>query len=420
MSVIFPKDKQLGDTSEVICPSCGHSIDVEKAIQQRTEQKLREEFNRKFVDVTRQLEADKKSLERERLEVKRLSSQTWEIIQEELKKERIRLADQLKQELEQKSKKELDSLAQALDKREKQNLELQRREVALLAEKQRLQNNQESLKLQLEREFMLRQQDMERKIKSEYVQQQDFQRIEYERKLKDQRQLIEEMTRKMQQGSMQIQGETQEVAIENYLAEIFTNDRIETIKTGARGADCMLFVRRKNYEKEIGRIYFESKRTKHFQNTWIEKFKGDMRMQKADLGVIVTQSMPTDMEHMGQKEGIWICTFAEMKILVPILRESLLQIDLASEASNNQESKMALLYQFLLSSEFRMQVEGIVEGFTQLQEELNREKRAMHGIWKRREKQIEKVLLNTNHMYSSIRGLAGSEIKSIKALEIEQ
>ena len=419
MSLIFPKDKQLDDLSKVVCPSCGHNVDVEKAIQHQAEQKLREEYNRKFVEVTKQLEADRDKLERERLEVKRLSSQTWEIIQEELKKERIRLSQQLRMEAEQKISTELESLTKSLEHQQQKNLELQRRELALMSEKQDIQNQQETLKLKLEREFISRQQELERNIKSEYLQQQDFQRLEYERKLKDQRQLIEEMSRKMQQGSMQIQGETQEVAIENYLSETFINDGIESIKTGARGADCMLMVRRPKSDRIIGRIYFESKRTKHFQNTWIEKFKGDMRARKADLGVLVTQSMPTDMDHMGLKEGVWICSYAEMKILIPILRDSLLEIDLATEASTNQESKMALLYQFLLSNEFRMQIEGIVEGFTQLQEELNREKRAMHGIWKRREKQIEKVLLNTNHMYSSIRGLAGSEIKSIKALEID-
>jgi hypothetical protein len=419
MSVLIPKDNHLEDVSKVVCPSCGHDVDVEKAIQLQTEQKLRTEYNKKFLEVTKQLEADRKMVERERLEVKRLSSQTWEIIQEELKKERIRMAEHLKSEARKEIKSDLEQLTLALDNKQKENLDLQRREVSLMAEQQKLQNQQESLKLQLEREFMLRQQESEQSIKQQYAQQQDFIRLEYEKKLTDQRFLIEEMTRKMQQGSMQMQGDTQEVAIENYLQDTFNDDHVETVKTGARGADCMLLVRKGKDRRVIGRIYFESKRTKHFQNTWLEKFKGDMRSHKADLGILVTQTMPVDLDHMSQKDGVWICTFQEMKILVPILRDSLMLIDDATEASTNQESKMAMLYQFLLSNEFRMQIEGIVEGFTQLQEELNREKRAMHSIWKRREKQIEKVLLNTNHMYSSIRGLAGNEIQSIKALEIE-
>ena len=166
---------------------------------------------------------------------------------------------------------------------------------------------------------MMRQQDTEHSIKQQYVQQQDFLRMEYEKKLTHQRLLIDEMTRKMQQGSMQMQGDTQEVAIENYLQETFTDDLVQPVKTGTRGADCMLVLRKRNENRDIGRIYFESKRTKHFHNTWLEKFKGDMRAQKADLGILVTQTMPGDLDHMGQKEGIWICTFQEMKILVPLM-----------------------------------------------------------------------------------------------------
>lgn len=407
------------DESMIVCPSCGHSLSVEKAIERKTEQRLREEFNQRFLQLKKGMEEEKKGLERERMEVKQLTSQTWDIIQEELKKERIRLAEQMKLEARKQMHEELRRMQGALQEKEQENLTLQKKELEFITRQQQLENEKDKLRLNLERDFIYRQQEMEKTIRSQYTRQQDFLRLEYEKKLNDQKNLIEEMTRKMEQGSMQMQGEVQEIAIENYLRENFPTDEVMDIKSGARGADCSLNVCEVQMGQPAGRIYFESKRTKHFQHTWIEKFKGDMRAHKADLGILVTQVMPPDLEHMGQKDGVWICTFEDMKILVPILRESLIWVARISEHSKNQESKMALLYKYLISNEFRMQMEGIVEGFTQLQEELEKEKRAMHSIWKRREKQIEKVLINTNHMYGSIRGIAGNEIKSIQSLEIE-
>lgn len=416
--MIDTKTKNVGD-STIACPSCGHHFDVEEAIEKKAEQRLREEFNQRFLHLKKNLDEEKRLLDRERIEVKQLSNKTWEIIQEELKKERIRLADQMKMEARKQWKSELEGMRQALEAKEKENLSLQKKELGLLAERQKLENERESLRIKLERDFLTRQQNMEKTIRNQFRDQQNFLRLEYEKKLEDQKNLINEMTRKMEQGSMKLQGEVQEIAIESFLKEKFLTDVVTEIKSGARGADCILTIREKSDGPEMGKIYFESKRTKHFQNSWIEKFKGDMRQKKADLGILVTQVMPSDMEHMGEKDGVWMCTFEEMQVLVPILRDSVISVAKAAEQSNNQDTKMAMLYDYLISNEFRMQMEAIVEGFTQLKEELDREKRAMHSIWKRREKQIEKVLLNTNHLYGSIRGIAGNEIKTIKSLEIE-
>jgi hypothetical protein len=408
------------EESSITCPSCGNSVHIERAIELKTEQRLRDEYNQRFLQLKRNLDDEKKLLDRERLEVKQLSSQTWEIIQEELKKERIRLAEQLKTEAKKEWQNELNQMARALEHKEQENLELQKKELALLAQRQKLENERQSMQLKMEREFILRQQEIEKNVRNQVMQQHNFVKLEFEKRLSDQKALIDEMTRKIEQGSMKMQGEIQEIAIEKYLREHYPNDQVSEIKSGARGADCKLEVREVHDGAVAGSIYFESKRTKHFQNSWIEKFKADMRSHKADLGILVTQVMPTDMDHMGEKDGVWLCTFEEMKLLVPILRESVIWVAHAAEQSKNQETKMAFLYKYLISNEFKMQMEAIVDGFTQLQGELDREKRAMHSIWKRREKQIEKVLLNTNHLYSSIRGIAGNEIKTIQALEIEQ
>ena len=217
---------------------------------------------------------------------------------------------------------------------------------------------------------------------------------------------------------MQLQGEVQELAIEEWLKEKYPFDTIDEVKKGARGADCMQIVHTRE-SQNCGKIYYESKRTKDFQKSWIEKFKADMREKGADIGVLVTDVMPSDMQRMGLYEGIWICSFEEFKGISAVLREQIIKIHHAMKSQENKTDKMSLLYGFLTSNEFKMQIEAIVEAFTTMQSDLDSEKRSMQRIWKQREKQIEKVLDNTINMYGSIRGIAGNAIGNIKALELE-
>jgi hypothetical protein len=237
------------------------------------------------------------------------------------------------------------------------------------------------------------------------------------KQLEDQKKLTEEMKRKQEQGSMQLQGEVQELAIEDFLMQQFPLDTIDEIKKGVRGADCIQIVNTYNAQN-CGIIYYESKRTKDFQPNWIEKLKNDMRNIGANIGVLVTDTMPRHMERMGLLEGVWVCNFQEFKSLCFILRENIIAVHNAVATQENKGEKMVMLYNFLTSNEFRLQIEGIVEGFTQMQEDLISEKRSIMGQWKKREKQIEKVLLNTNFMYSAIKGIAGSAIQPIKLFEL--
>jgi hypothetical protein len=218
---------------------------------------------------------------------------------------------------------------------------------------------------------------------------------------------------------MQLQGEVQELAIEEFLATQFPLDTIEEIKKGARGGDCIQLVNTRELQ-QCGKIYYESKRTKDFQASWIEKFKADMREKGANIGVLVTEVMPSGMERMGMKDGVYICTFEEFKALAGILRESLIQISQALGSQVNKGDKMVMLYDFLTSTNFRMQIEAIVEGFSSMKSALESEKRSMHRIWKEREKQLEKVIYNTIDMHASIRGIAGNAVQSVKALELSE
>ena len=216
---------------------------------------------------------------------------------------------------------------------------------------------------------------------------------------------------------MQLQGEVQELAIEEWLAAQFPLDSIEEIKKGARGGDCIQIVNTR-MAQNCGSIYYESKRTKDFQPTWIEKFKADIRAKGANIGVLVTEVMPSDMDRMGLKDGIWICNYDEYTGLCAVLRQSIIQLNSAISSQENKGDKMHMLYDFLTSNTFRMQIEAIVEGFTQMKTDLETEKRSFQRIWKQREKQIDKVTLNTIEMHASIKGIAGNAIQAVKALEL--
>ena len=216
---------------------------------------------------------------------------------------------------------------------------------------------------------------------------------------------------------MQTQGEVQELGIEEWLSSKFPLDTIQEIKKGARGADCLQIVHTR-MRQNCGTIYYESKRTKAFQPTWIEKFKTDIREKNANIGVLVTEVLPADMDRLGLKDGVWVCSFEEFKGLCAVLRQSIIEISSAIVTQDNKGDKMGMLYDFLTSNEFKLQIEAIVEGFTQMKSDLEAEQRSMRGIWKKREKQIDKVLLNTTGMYGSIKGIAGSAIQSVPLLEL--
>ncbi len=355
---------------------------------------------------------------------------------ERLKREKEELADEFKNQLESKIQDELkakeanikaklleenseriDLLNKELNEKSEKLKELNKSkaEIArLIREKEEITS-----KAKADAEIALNKKLKEEslKIKKATDEENELKFKEYEKKLADQKDLMEQMKRKHEQGSMQLQGEVQELAIEEWLADNFPLDSISEIKKGARGADCLQTVNTRE-QQNCGTIYYESKRTKDFQPAWIEKFKNDIRDKNANIGVLVTEVMPKEMKRMGLKDGIWICTFEEFKALSNVLRQSVIKLSNAIISQENKGDKMAMLYDFLTSNEFKLQMEGIVEGFTQMNADLQKEKNAMKRIWKQREKQIEKVIDNTINMYGSIKGIAGNAIQSINTLEL--
>jgi hypothetical protein len=281
---------------------------------------------------------------------------------------------------------------------------------------QELKTKEQELELEMQRRMLAERERIEEDVKKNVEEKNKVNITEFEMKLKerdkqleDQKRMIEEMKRKSEQGSMQLQGEVQELALEDLLRSTFPFDVVSEVGKGKRGADCILTVRN-GYGQECGKIIFESKRTKDFGTDWIEKLKVDMRTTGSDLAVLVTQATPKDMDSFGEREGVWICNFREVRAVVAVLRDLILKVYNAKKSQDNKGDKMTLLYNYLISTEFSEQWTAIREGFMSMRISIQRERDQMEKLWKAREKQLEKVLLSTAHIKGSIEGIAGMDV----------
>ena len=407
--------------SKITCPNCQTEIDVQDVLAHQLEADIKKSYDAKLADEKKKFEAQAENLAKEKADFEEKKKKENELFQERLDKklreERQEMQIKLKAKLDEEQADQLKLLRDELNEKSEKVKELHKSNAEIEKLKREKAELKEAIEAEAQKALNKKLEEEKEKIRKNEEAKNELKFKELLKQLEDQKKLTEEMKRKQEQGSMQMQGEVLELAIEEWLSNSFPLDTIEEIKKGARGADCLQTVHTRT-RQNCGTIYYESKRTKDFQNPWIEKFKNDMRDKGASIGVLVTEAMPADMERMGMREGIWICSFEEFKGLCFVLRETVVQLSNAVVSQENKGDKMSLLYDFLTSNTFRMQVEAIVEGFTQMKTDLEKEKNAMQRIWKQRDKQIEKVITNTIDMYGSIKGIAGNAIQSVKALEL--
>jgi hypothetical protein len=411
----------MSSNEQIKCPNCGTNIDVTNILSHQLEAELQAKFQAQLQSERSKMNEAVEKLRDEKLAFEENKKREKELFQEQLEKslkeERRSIEEKLKIKLAEEQSEQFDALQKELNEKSAQVTELNKTKAEVERLKREKEEAQSIAQLAAEtkmNEILLLEKE---KIKKLVEDSNELRIKELQKMLEDQKTLTEEMKRKQEQGSMQLQGEVQELAIEEWLIAQFPLDTIEEIKKGARGGDCIQIVNTRS-DQNCGKIYYESKRTKEYQAGWIPKFKADMREKGADIGILVTEAMPADLDRMGMKDGVYVCTYEEFKGLSGVIRETVIQVHAALGSQVNRGDKMHMLYDFLTSTNFRMQVEAIVEGFTSMKDGLETEKRSMQRIWKEREKQIEKVIINTIDMHASIRGIAGNAIQSVKALEL--
>lgn len=373
--------------TEITCPNCNHHFELNESLKNEVEKELRG----KMLDWQKKKEAD------------------FEIQKNQL------LADALKKAAEDTAAK-MRSLEEESKIKTQQLQDLQKKELDLMRDKNALEEKQKNLEVEIEKRFLEKRKEIEESTIKREQELFDLKTKEFKLQMEQQQKLIEELKRKSEQGSMQLQGESQEILLEEILKENFPFDMIEEVGKGVEGADCIQTIRN-NSGNTCGKIIYESKRTKAWSNNWIDKLKSDKRHTGADMAILVTQTFPKDMDRFGEKEGIWVCGFNEVAGLAHALRSGIIKIYDAQKAQEGKGDKMQMLYDYLTGNEFRGQVEAITEGFMALKQGINRERIQMEKIWKEREKQLEKVLLSTSGMYGSVKGIAGSSVADIPLLD---
>lgn len=407
----------MSNSSTVKCPNCKTEFQLGDAISSEIEAKIKARYVERFNKDQKDLADKEKQYELQLEQLKKQQEEQEKIIAEKVKHQKA----VLEQEAIKKAAEEVDTRVKLMEKELQEKTakikEAQVKELELMQKEKAFLEKQELFAIELEKQILEREKAIEERFKQKEAEKTDFKVKELEKKLADQLTLIETMQRKAEQGSMQMQGEVQELALEELLRTTFPFDTIDEVGKGVKGADAIQTVRNA-LGQVCGKIIYESKNTKAFGGDWIDKLKHDMRSSQADIAVIVTETMPKDMDRFGMKDGVWICNFNEIKSLAFVLRDSLIKIFAAQASQENKGDKMSMLYSYLTGTEFRQQIEAIVEGFTELQYGIQKEKNAMQKIWKEREKQLEKVLLNTTNFYGSVKGIAGNAIGDIKLLEL--
>ncbi len=404
-------------TDKITCPNCGHKFDVEEALSGKLEEKYKAEYEKKINEQARHFHAERDALEKQKADFEKKKEQENELFQKRLQKkveeEKIAIAKKTKENFEV----QLRALQEENESKKEENKKLKEKELVLLKKEQQLQEEKEEMEINLQKQLLLEQSKIEEKAREKERETFALRELEYQKQIEDQKKLAAEMKRKMEQGSMQLQGEVQELALEELLSHTYPFDSIDEVPKGIRGADCIQTVIN-SLQQTCGSIVYESKRTKNFSNDWIDKLKQDQIKCKADIAVLVTQTMPSDMNGFGEIDGVWVCYFSEVKSLSFVLREMLINTQKVKQAEDNKGDRMELLYNYLTSNEFVQNVKRIVENYDSMTEQLNREKKAMHKIWSQREKQIWVVQENIAALFGSIKGIAGHTLDTVSVLEL--
>ena len=402
---------------KIKCPNCGHDFDVEDALSGKLEAHFKAKYEKKVASQAEKFKAERLVLEKDIEEFEKKKERENELFKEKLEQQLIKKTEKIQKETKEDFEQQLKSLKEENDKRKQENRLLKSQEIDLLKRENELKEKAEDLKLNVQKVLLEKQTEIEEKAKAKERESMALEKKEFQKKLADQKKLIDLMKRKAEQGSMQLQGEIQELAIEELLRSTYPFDNIDEVGKGIRGADCIQTVIN-SLQQTCGSIVYESKRTKNFSNEWINKLKQDQINCKADIAVIVTETFPSDMDRFGEKNGIWICGFNEIKSVSFVLRQILIKTQSVKSSDENKGDKMELLYSYLTSNEFVQNIGRIIENYDSMIQQLNSEKKSAFKNFATREKQIWGVQENINVLFGSIKGIAGKELETSAILEL--
>ncbi len=404
-------------SDKIICPSCKTEIEVSEALSSQLEEQMRKKL------ISEQKKLADEFAEKEELLEKRESeiAESKENLEKELKSRLDDQKDKLLKEAAEKAKEEvaveLKDKADELESAKAKLKEAQEQELELRKKSRELEDQKKEFELTLSRTLDEERDKIRDATTKEVNEATQLKQAEKDKLINDLNKQINDLKRKSEQGSQQLQGEILEIQLEDLLKREFPYDSIDEVPKGVNGADVVQNV----YDSSgnhCGAILWESKRTKNWSDTWLPKLRDDQRAAKAEIAVIISIELPKDVSTFTNIDSIWVTSWSCTVGLATALRSSLIEVSRAKQALDGQQGKMELLYNYLSGAEFRHRVEGIVEAFVTMKEDLEKEKRSMKNMWAKREKQLERAITQTAGLHGDLGGIIGKALPAIENLEL--
>jgi len=409
----------------VFCPHCKIEIKLTESLAAPLLESVRRDYEQRLTqkdaDMSKRekllneraetLEKAKQSLDQQ--VAQKLQFERGRIAAEEGQKARLALGNDLDQKI-----RELSTLQEILKQRDAKLAEAQKAQAELIRKQRELDDAKRELDLTVQKRVHADLAAEREKAKKEAEEELKLKVMEKDQTITAMQRQIEDLKRRAEQGSQQLQGEVQELELEALLAAKFPRDTIQPVPKGEFGGDVLQRVFGP-LNQICGTILWESKRTKNWSDGWLPKLREDQRAAKAEIAVIISQALPKDVETFGYVDGVWV---ADPKVALPVafsLRQTLIEVACARQASQGQQTKMEMVYGYLTGPRFRQRVQAIVEAFSSMKEDLDREKKAITRQWAKREEQIDRVMQATVGMYGDLQGIAGKTLQEIEGLEIQ-
>jgi hypothetical protein len=409
----------------ITCPNCQTEIKLNESLAAPLIAATRQRYEKMIADKeqaistreseirNRQAELDRQKAAIEDQISARLKTERETIIAEEARKANLRIAG----DLERKAK-EIGELQDVLKERDVKLAEAQKSQADVLRKQRELDDARRELDLTIEKNVQTSLAAERDKARQEAEEALKLRMAEKDQQMEGMRRQIEDLKRRAEQGSQQLQGEVQELELESLLRTRFPRDLIEPVPKGEFGGDVLHRVI--NAQNRIcGTILWESKRTKNWSEGWLAKLRDDQRTAKAEIALLISSALPKDVTAFDLIDGVWV---AETRCALPVamaLRQSLIELATARDAGEGQKTKVELVYQYLTGPGFRHRIEAIVEKVTDLQSDLERERKTMTRMWAKREAQIRVIIESTVGMYGDLQGIAGRSLQEIEGLDLK-
>ena len=409
----------------VFCPQCNTEIKLTESLAAPLLESVRRDYEHRLSQKDADISKREKLLHERAETLEKAKQALDQQVEQKLQLERARIgAEEAKKaklalgnDIEQKAK-EINTLQDVLKQRDIKLAEAQKAQAELIRKERELDDAKRELDLTIEKKVQADLATEREKAKKEAEEELKLKVMEKDQTITAMQKQIEDLKRRAEQGSQQLQGEVQEMELESLLAAKFPRDTIQPVPKGEFGGDVLQRVVGP-LNQVCGTILWECKRTKNWSDSWLPKLREDQRAAKAEIAVIISQVLPKDVEMFDLVEGVWI---AHPKVTLPVamsLRQTLIEVAGTRQASEGQQTKMEMVYQYLTGPRFRQRIQAIVEAFSSMREDLDREKKVITRQWAKREEQIDRVMQATVGMYGDLQGIAGRTLQEIEGLEFQ-